>query len=188
MNFPVKLVPMDTFNATFHTSSYLCLVFPFFFLCLQDAVKQSSGIPYTIENKVREGFNSQGKQLPYYCCCSDKEVLGSCCSSQIHMPLWTQGIQSVIHSLDAQGLFHNHAFRERFLTSSPCKPHEIWQVHGGSVSAQGPALWPVQNCDKIHPVWCWLWQQFTVKTQNLLLIQNHWLRQERWVPQQPAQL
>lgn len=149
-------------------------------------MKKSSGIPCIIVNKVREEFNLQGKQVFYYCCISDKEVLGSCCSSQIHVPLWTQGIQSIMHSLDAQGLFHNPESRELFLTSSPSKAREIRQMHGGSMSVQGPALWPERNYNSIHPVWCWLWQQFTADTESSAHTEPP--TEGGSVPKQPAQL
>lgn len=71
-------------------------------------MKVSSGIPYIIETKVREVFNSQGKQFPYSCCHLAlvkrfQEPVTDLQLWQIHTPLWMQGTQSLIQSLYTQG-------------------------------------------------------------------------------------
>lgn len=95
--------------------------------CLRDALKVSSGIPYIIETKVREVFNSQGKQFPYSCCHLAlvkrfQEPVTDLQLWQIHTPLWMQGTQSLIQSLCTQGLFHNRTSTKHFLTSLLSNP------------------------------------------------------------------
>jgi len=66
-----------------------------------------------------------------------------------------QGIQSLIQSLDAQGLFHNPA-STKTLDIFVIIQQEILQVHGSNVSVlrQGPALSSVQNDENIHQMLC----------------------------------
>ena len=74
---------------------------------------------------------------------------------QINVPLQMQGIQSLIQSLDAQGLFHNPA-STKTLDIFVIIQQEILQVHGSNVSVlrQGPALSSVQNDENIHQMLC----------------------------------
>lgn len=67
-----------------------------------------------------------------------------------------QGIQSLIQSLDAQGLFHNPA-STKHSTSLSSNPQEKLQVRGSNVSVllQDPALRSVHNSENIHQVRCW---------------------------------
>lgn len=91
-------------------------------------MKLSSGIPYVTEAKVREAFHFQGKQFPYPHCHHLALVKRSWDPVTdlplwpVHVPCWTQ---SLIQSLDAQGLFHDPAPTKHFLTSLSSSPQGI---------------------------------------------------------------